>query len=121
MSTELTERKPQSPEQVVQQERWESPPVDVCENQDEFLLLADLPGVLGDKIKIDVDQDQLTIEGRRYAENDQQQWLGYRRVFKLPGGTDYEQVNAEVRQGVLWLHLPKAASMKPRRITVKAG
>ena len=119
MSTELTERN-KAPEQVADQERWETPPVDVFENNDEYLLVADLPGVLADGVRIDVDQDQLFIEGR-LAQVEEQRYEGYRRSFKLPGGTDNEAVNAELKQGVLWLHLPKAAAIKPRRIQMKAG
>lgn len=120
MNTELTERN-KAPEQVAEQERWATPPVDVFENNDEYLLAADLPGVVADAVRIDVDKDQLTIEGRLPKVEGQQQDYGYRRSFKLPGGTDNEAVNAELRQGVLWLHLPKAAAIKPRRIEIKAG
>jgi HSP20 family molecular chaperone IbpA len=119
MSTELTERN-KAPEQVAEQERWATPPVDVFENNDEYLLVADLPGVVADAVRLDVDQDQLTIEGR-LPKTEGQLAYGYRRSFKLPGGTDNAAVNAELKQGVLWLHLPKAAAVKPRRIEIKAG
>lgn len=119
MSTEITEREKNVPEQVVEQERWQAPLVDVYENEDEFLLAADLPGIEHEQLRIDVDKDQLTIEGR--FPGDELRWTGYRRQFQLPGGTDYEKVAAELKQGVLWLHLPKAAEIKPRRIAVKAG
>lgn len=119
MSTELTERN-KAPEQVADQDRWETPPVDVFENDDEYLLVADLPGVVSDAVRIDVDKDQLNIEGRLVKAEDQH-YNGYRRSFKLPGGTDNEAVNAELKQGVLWLHLPKAAAVRPRRIEIKAG
>ncbi len=121
MSIQMNERKHQSPEQVVEHERWAAPLVDVYENDDEFLLLVDLPGVVTDRLRVDVDQDELTLEGRRLDSDEDQRWLGYRRSFKLPGGTDYDKVNAELKQGVLWLHLPKAAAIKPRRIQIKAG
>ena len=118
MSKEMTETR-KAPEQVVEQERWDTPLVDVYENDDEFLLSADLPGVSTEKLRIDVDSEELMIEGRR-PEGDR--WgHGFRRTFKLPPGTDYDKVNAEMKQGVLWLHLPKAAAIKPRRIAVKAG
>lgn len=119
MSTELTESN-KAPEQATEEERWETPPVDVFENDDEYLLVADLPGVMADAVRIDVDKDQLSIEGS-LPKTDDQRFRGYRRSFKLPGGTDNEAVNAELKQGVLWLHLPKAAAIKPRRIEIKAG
>lgn len=118
MSKEMTETR-KAAEQVTERERWDTPLVDVYENDDEFLLSADLPGVSHDALRIDVDSDELLIEGRR-AEDDR--WgQGFRRTFKLPPGTDYDKVNAELKHGVLWLHLPKAAAIKPRRISVKAG
>lgn len=118
MSKEITETR-KAPEQVVEQERWDSPLVDVYENDDEFLLSADLPGVSTDSLRIDVDSEELLIEGRRPKDD---RWgMGFRRSFKLPAGTDTDNVNAELKQGVLWLHLPKAAAIKPRRIEIKAG
>lgn len=118
MSKQITNTKNAS-EQVVEQDRWDTPLVDVFENDDEFLLAADLPGVVNDSLRIDVDNEELLIEGRRPKDD---RWgHGFRRSFKVPAGTDFERVNAELKQGVLWLHLPKAAAIKPRRIAVKAG
>ena len=45
----------------------------------------------------------------------------YRRAFIVPAGIDADRVTADLKQGVLWLHLPKSSALKPRQIAVKAG
>jgi HSP20 family protein len=104
-----------------------TPRVDIYENQDELLVIADMPGVTQADLKIDLDEEQLIIEGRPPEEN-----LGtplmrefdpvdYRRSFVVPQGIDRDKVSAELRNGVLWLHLPKSPAVKPRRIEVKSA
>jgi len=56
----------------------------------------------------------VTLEGRKETYD-------FRRSFLLPEGIDRAKIEAELKQGVLWLHLPKAAAVKPRRISVKAS
>lgn len=103
-----------------------APTVDVYENENEVLVLADLPGVTQDKLTIHFDKGRLTIEGRRSPP----QWsprfaettlADFRRTFLVPQGIDANQISAELAQGVLQVHLPKLASAKPRRIEVKAS
>ena len=103
------------------------PPVDVYENQDEYLLVADMPGVTGDHLRINLHAGRLTIEGD-LSDGPQgtaldREWTAstYRRSFDIPETIDGDKVSAELRQGVLWLHLPKQESVKPRRIQVRAG
>jgi HSP20 family molecular chaperone IbpA len=91
-----------------------TPRVDVFENKDEVLLLADLPGVTQDGLKLHLDEEQLDLEGQTPS-------FDYRRSFYMPQGTDRERVSAELKNGVLWLHLPKSPAIKPRRIEVKGG
>ncbi len=103
------------------------PPVDVYENQDEYLLLADMPGVTGDNLRINLQAGRLTIEGNPQDGPQgtalDREWTTtmYRRTFDIPDTIDTEKVSAELRQGILRLHLPKQESVKPRRIQVRAG
>jgi HSP20 family molecular chaperone IbpA len=108
----LTQR--QSDAEAVQQRAGIAPRCDVFENKDEVLLVADLPGVSEDTLRIDVVDERISLEGRRESYD-------FRRSFVLPDGIDREKIAAELKHGVLWLHLPKAAAVKPRRITVKAS
>jgi HSP20 family protein len=101
-----------------------APPVDVYENPNELLVIADMPGVTLENTSIHFERNRLTIAGRRsqskaaplLAENDQ---ADFRRTFLVPQGIDAEHISAELSQGVLKVHLPKHASVKPRRIEVK--
>lgn len=90
--------------------------VDVYENENELLLLADLPGVAAEGLDVRVANGELTIEGRR-GENGK-----YRRVFAVDdAGFDLDKVAARQQNGVLELRLPKAAQKRARKIAVKAS
>ncbi|MGD0675941.1 MAG: Hsp20/alpha crystallin family protein [Polyangiaceae bacterium] len=113
---------PRSP----QQRRTVAPPVDVFENGDEILVVADVPGVSGESIDVRVENGTLTIETKRaraearalareYDEFD------YVRSFRIPGGVDNAAITAETKEGTLVLRLPKAAASKPRKIAVRTA
>jgi HSP20 family protein len=96
-----------------------TPVVDIFENKDEVLIVADLPGVEKSALSIHLDKNQLKIEGRRSFGADQA--VDYQRAFVVPNGIDADKISAELAQGVLSLRLPKSAALKPRQIPVKAG
>lgn len=104
------------------------PAVDVFENQDEILLVADLPGVTSESLSIDLEDDRLTIHGRRVGQRgeDARVLMGmatdwdFRRVFTVPDAVDVEKIEANLEDGVLTLHLPRHERTKPRRIQVQA-
>jgi HSP20 family molecular chaperone IbpA len=104
-----------------------APVVDIYENDDEILLHADMPGVEKDNITVNVDNGTLTITGVRELETKgAASWeefgdVEYRRTFSVPQTIDVEKVNAELKDGVLRLHLPKSEAAKPRQIEIKAG
>lgn len=107
-------------------EMYMTPPVDVIEDAGGITLYADLPGVPKDKLNLQVEADTLTIEGEvtlvapegvksLHAEISLPR---FRRVFTLSKELDAEQVDAEFKNGVLKLHIPKAAQARPRKISV---
>jgi len=104
-----------------------APAVDIYENQEEILLVADLPGVQRDHVSIDLEKDQLTLQARRSWEGAPDGFparfnaFDYYRAFLVPKGIDAEKISAELTNGVLRVHLPKSAAVKPRRIDVRAG
>ena len=110
----LTSPQRQTDVEAVQQRAAVAPRCDVFENKDEVLLVADLPGVDQEGLRIDVVDERISLEGRREG-------FDFRRSFVLPDGIDRDKIGAELKHGVLWLHLPKAAAIKPRRIAVKAS
>lgn len=103
-----------------------TPPVDVIEDASGITLYADLPGVPKDKLNLNVEAEALTIEGEvTLAAPEGMEALHaeislprYRRVFTLSKELDAENVSAEFKQGVLKLHIPKAAQARPRKIDV---
>ncbi|MEW6518282.1 MAG: Hsp20/alpha crystallin family protein [Thermodesulfobacteriota bacterium] len=104
-----------------------APVVDIYENTDEILLYADMPGVAKDAISVNVDNGKLTISGvRTVTATGAANWaefgdVEYTRVFSVPQAIDVGKVNAELRDGVLKLHLPKSEAAKPRQIEIKAA
>ena len=128
MSTENTivKRDPNSAEKL-QQRPFLTPPVDIYENGEEVLLVADLPGVESTDVVVHFEKGQLTIEGRRNGRPDgavlaaEFRALDYRRSFSVPQGIDSDRIGADMNGGVLRVHLPKAAALKPRQIHVNSG
>jgi HSP20 family protein len=105
------------------------PNVDILEKADELVLVADLPGVKPDDLDIRFEQGELSIRGRvnpRYTEGTKfllnEYGLGdFYRTFHVGDQVDTTRINAQYRDGVLTLHLPKVEAVKPRKIAVNAG
>jgi HSP20 family protein len=111
------------------EERALLPPVDVFENGGGITLYADLPGVSKDGLTVQVEAETLTIEGLvkldvpegMQATHAEVSVPRYRRVFTLSKELDATKVEAELRNGVLKLRIPKAEHAQPRRIEVRAA
>jgi HSP20 family protein len=105
------------------------PAVDMVEAQDKLLLMADVPGVTSDDLDIRYERGQLTIHGRVAPRQDpntsyllREYGVGdFYRVFEVGEGIDSSKIDAELRDGVLTLHLPKVQELMPRKITVKTN
>jgi HSP20 family protein len=104
-----------------------APACDIYENKDEVLLVADLPGVTPDALKINMENRELVIEAHRGVASSgtaiglEYRDCDFRRRFSVPTGIDGTKINAELKEGVLHLHLPKSDGLKTRAISVKAG
>lgn len=103
------------------------PRVDVKEEQDRFVLYADLPGIDPDEIDVSMDKGILTIKGERNSETSEQtdrfsrierRYGSFYRRFALPDSADPEGIQAHGRNGVLEITIPKRAEASPRRIQV---
>jgi HSP20 family molecular chaperone IbpA len=126
MADKLQRYEEDKPE-ITRERAWAAPAVDIYENNDEVLLVADVPGVRKDDLSIHLENEQLYLEGRMH-EDESGTLLGcecppidYRRTFLVPPGIDGEKIAADLKHGVLYLHLPKTEALKPRRVEVKAG
>jgi len=106
-----------------------APRVDVIEDTTGITLLADLPGVSRDALEIHVEGDALTIEGQvstvtpqameaTYAEV---RIPRYRRMFTLSRELDGSRIEAQLKDGVLRLRIPKQDHAQPRRVQVKVA
>lgn len=105
--------------------RYATPPVDIYEDNNELVVVADLPGADRDSIKVNLENGILTIEastrpaiqsGLIYQEFEM---VNFYRQFELSEWIDANKITAEMKNGVLTLHLPKAEKAKPKQIAVK--
>jgi HSP20 family protein len=107
-----------------------TPHFDVKENKDRFTFTADLPGVKESDLEISVTGNVLTITGKRENELREEGEQYYRaersygqftRSFVLPESTDTAGVQADLKDGVLTLQVPKRPEVQPRRIAIGKG
>lgn len=105
-----------------------APAVDIVEDDKEWLVKADLPEVKKEDVKVTVEDGVLTVTGERKFEKEEKDKKYHRierscgsflRSFALPDEADATKVNAEFKDGVLKVHLPKSEKAKPKAIKVK--
>lgn len=105
-----------------------SPLVDITEDDKEYLVKAEIPEMKKEEIKINVHDDVLSISGERKYEKEEKgrkyhrverAYGSFMRSFTLPEDADGSKVNAEYKEGVLKVHLPKSEKAKPKAIEVK--
>ncbi len=102
------------------------PAVDIFENKNEITVLADMPGVDGKSVDIDLRDNTLTIQGRINPQEGEEEasvyrefsWGDYFRQFTISDVIDRNKITAKMNQGVLRLTLPKAEKAKPQKIKV---
>ena len=120
---------PQSGGQGANARRW-IPSMDLIEGKEEYVLRADLPGVSQEDVRIEMENDVLTIAGERKAEHTEgtdgfvrleRAFGSFARSLTLPKGINPEAVTAAFADGVLTLRIPKPEQAKPRRIEISLG
>jgi len=105
------------------------PAVDIFENEKELILLADIPGVKSSDLTIDLNDGVLTLSGDAESpekQNESDIFREYRtgkyfRQFTVSEAVDQSKIEAELKEGVLHLHLPKVEVVAPRKIAVKSS
>lgn len=133
MSTELTNQDPkQEQSDVATVERTRggvsyTPRIDIWESEDELVLYADMPGVAVENLDIQFENRELRIQGKVSPRHEDINFLygeygigDFYRTFSIGETIDSEKISAELKDGVLTLHLPKTEAVKPRRIEVKS-
>jgi HSP20 family protein len=111
-------------------ERWQTtlnPAIDIYEKDDTLVIKAELPGMDKNDIQLDVKNDVLSLRGERKHEEEVKEDRFYckeiskgsfMRSFSLPEGVDAEKIQAEFKDGILTVEVPKPESHKPKQITV---
>ena len=105
------------------------PAVDIFETPETLVLVADMPGVSGDKVTLDLKENHLTLYGTvspplgpGETMVEQEYSIGdFQRDFHLGSLIDQGQIEATMKDGVLRLVMPKVEHAKPRKIDVKVG
>ena len=106
------------------------PSVDVSETGEEIRVKAELPGMDAKDIDVSLNDGHLTIRGERKKENEEKdenlhrverRYGSFSRSFRLPVEVDAEKVEADYKDGVLSLHLPKSKENSERKIEIKAA
>ena len=106
-------------------EQFIAPAATVLENADGYTLEVEMPGVSKENLEMWVENNELTILGRRSIPvvegtliHRESRPENFRRTFELDPSIDAGKISAKIEQGVVTLTLPKAEQVKPRKITV---
>jgi HSP20 family protein len=107
-----------------EKEEYFQPATDVRETGEELILHFDMPGVSSENVELTVEKGILTVTGKADPEEQgnavyRETRIGdYRRVFSLNDSVDTGQINAEMKDGVLTVRIPKSEKAKPKRIPI---
>lgn len=105
-----------------------APSCDIYETDNEIVLKAELPGVKKEDVKVDIENNVLTLRGERKFEEEtkkenfvriERSYGNFLRSFSLPTAVDTSKINAEFKDGILQVILPKREESKPKTIEVK--
>lgn len=120
---------PEDQEEPLAVAEW-APLVDISEDDQEYLIKAELPEVKKENVKVTAEEGTLTIMGERKFEKEEKgrkyhrverSYGSFVRNFSLPDDASPAQVSAEFKEGVLTVHLAKTAKAKPQQIEVKVS
>jgi HSP20 family protein len=104
------------------------PVADISETDKEYLIKAELPEVRKEDVKITIEDGVITISGERKQQHEERNeneirvesiYGSFARSFVLPEDADTEHIRAESKDGVLRIHIPKAASKKAKQVSVQ--
>jgi len=107
-----------------------SPAFEVKETKDGYLFMADVPGIKEEDLEVNLDGNRLSVSGKREAEKKEESerfysyernYGSFLRSFTLPSGIDQEHLRAELKEGVLTIHIPKSEASQPKRVKIESG
>lgn len=112
----------------IERRQFPGPPVDVEENDNEIVVRAELPGISPDDTTVEVSSDRIVIRGEKGEQRltgsrgvyrVERRFGAFRRVVALPTEIDPDKSDAQYRDGVLTITLPKSESARSRRVKIK--
>lgn len=115
------------PEEERELGAW-TPAIDITENEDHYLVTADIPGVSKEDVKVDFHDGMLTVKGEKRSEEKEEKdnylrversFGSFVRTFTLPETVEPDKIKATYKDGVLKLSIPKKADAKPKKIEIK--
>lgn len=114
-------------EEALEQESWVAPMVDIYETNDDYYLVANMPGVAKEDVKVKLEDGDLVIMGRvNFLGELKKKYLmkeidssNYFRKFKLSDSVDEDKIDAKLENGRLFVFLPKVERVKPKTIEIK--
>jgi len=107
-----------------------TPAFEVKETKDAFIFKADVPGITEKDIDVSIAGNRLNISGKREAEVEdkgdnfytyERSYGSFMRGFTLPEAVDVESIHADLRDGVLRIHVPRSPEAQPKKIAVKSS
>jgi len=106
----------------LQRADWQ-PLADVYENEAEYTVAVDLPGIDRSTLEISVDENRLSVKGTRPAPENAQHRAecprgNFLRSFSVPAAVDQKEIKADYKDGVLLVHLPKRPEKQPQKVKI---
>ena len=124
---QVVEKKVTDWDKAFENESWIAPIVDIFESEDDFTLVANMPGVKKENVKIKIEDGSLLIMGRVDFDNllnrdyvlNESQIGNFYRKFQISDSIDDSKIEAKYENGQLIVHLPKHERVKPKNIEIK--
>jgi HSP20 family protein len=113
-------------DELLEKQNYVSPYVNIYETDNEFVLVANMPGVLRDDLKVKVDKDSLIMFGKiDYNDEVNKNYIlneieigNYYRTFNISDSVNQDKIEAKYDNGQLIVNLPKNEKIKPRKIDI---
>jgi HSP20 family protein len=102
-----------------------NPDVDIFETDMDLVIEAEVPGISKENLKLNIEDDILTLEGEKKSENKDEEYLykeskegRFSQSFSLPENADKDKIKAKFGNGVLRIIIPKVKVLKPKEVTI---
>jgi len=119
---DASQRRASEASSELQRADWQ-PLADVYENEAEYTVAVDLPGIDRSTLEISIDENRLSVKGTRPAPENIQHRAecprgNFLRSFSVPAAVDQKEIKADYKDGVLLVHLPKRPERQPQKVKI---